>query len=150
MMKDSSDAAIARVQPDVRTGRRWDAETAAEAAISDAKFREIQGITRRNRQGVGCGERTQFWSRQSRSGRRQLAVSEVRSREEEARRAQAVQQVQQGAWTSWEGVCDRRISWGTLWSMPQKRVRFLVRGTYGVLLKQANKRSWRLIVWSVS
>ena len=46
MMKDSSDAAIARVQPDVRTGRRWDVETAAEAAISDAKFKEIQGITR--------------------------------------------------------------------------------------------------------
>ena len=112
---ESQDAVISRMQPDVRTGRKWEAEKATEEAIASAQFREIQGITPASRQGIGCSRlRTRFWSKESAMGRRELVKLEVQASEEHARWVTAAQQSQQGAWTSWEGVEPRKLSWDGL------------------------------------
>ena len=70
--------------------------------------------------------------------RRVALVDEVRRIEEEKRMAVAVGQRQQGAWTHWESVMQRKLSWSQLWRMEPQRLRFLVRAMADLLPTAAN------------
>ena len=128
-------------QPDVKTGRKWSAEKAVEEAESRLKHKEMVGAVQVGRQGLGWTRHT-WWSSANDSERRKLVSQEIREAEEEKRFATAVGQVKQGAWTRWESVEQRNISWSVLWEMEPLRISFLWRSTYDLLPTPANLSSW--------
>ena len=65
-------------------------------------------------------------------------MNEVRRIEEEKRLAVAVGQRQQGAWTHWEAVMQRKLSWSQLWRMEPQGLRCLIRAMSDLLPTAAN------------
>ena len=49
---------------------------------------------------------------------------------------------QQGAWTRWENVLQRKITWSNIWKADFHRIRFLVQAVYDVLPSPANLHVW--------
>lgn len=143
MMKDSPDAVVSVTQPQVATGRKWKAEVEVSEATSDAEWREVLGAVQQDRKGLGFGVKgRKWWSSADVKSRRELVVTEVRRREEQKRVAKAVQQSVQGAWTSWESVVERRLSWSDVWEMSPSSLKFLLSSTYDVLPTPANLKRW--------
>ena len=71
-------------------------------------------------------------------------LDEIRSEEEEARTAQAVQQAQQGRWTTWDEVEQRKLSWTDLWRMEPVRLSFMINAAYDVLPTPTNMVKWKV------
>ncbi|XP_072181288.1 uncharacterized protein [Diadema setosum] len=145
MMRESKDQVIAGVRPPIRTGRKWRAEEAADEAVAMAKWKEMQGAVQVGRKGVGFHQGVRWYSKQGRKGRRELVVEAVKEKEEEYRFAKAVQQGVQGAWTRWEGVEQRKVSWNDLWSMSSGAVRFMISSTFDVLPSPVNLQRWGIV-----
>ncbi|GFN92512.1 reverse transcriptase [Plakobranchus ocellatus] len=56
----------------------------------------------------------------------------------EKRMQKAVQQSQQGHWTSLESALQRSLTWSEIWHMPPLRISFLIRAVYDLLPSNAN------------
>ena len=63
---------------------------------------------------------------------------------ESERVTKAVQQSQQGRWTTWEDVVQRSISWNEIWKMSPYRLAFVIRSIYDQLPSRDNLRRWGL------
>ena len=51
---------------------------------------------------------------------------------------------QQGAWTRWENVVDRKVTWAELWKAEPHRIKFLIQAVYDVLPSPSNLHTWGL------
>ena len=51
---------------------------------------------------------------------------------------------QQGAWTRWENVVDRKVTWAELWKAESHRIKFLFQAAYNVLPSPTNLHTWGL------
>ena len=72
-------------------------------------------------------------------------IIEGRRREMERERVtKAVQQPQQGRWTTWEDVVQCSISWNEIWKMSPYRLAFVIRSIYDQLPSRDNLRRWGL------
>ena len=49
---------------------------------------------------------------------------------------------QQGAWTKWENVLQRKITWANIWRADSLNIRFLVQSVYDVLPSPSNLHVW--------
>lgn len=74
-----------------------------------------------------------------------MAHEEIRAGVEEKRISRMGGIRQQGAWTRWEQVMDRKISWSELWKVKSHRIQFLIQSGYDVLPSPTNLFSWGLI-----
>src|SRR5215475_8797733 len=93
-----------------------------------AKFRDVMGETQTNRQGLGFGsEKRVWWSKATDQEKRQLVIQEVRNDAENARHQIAVQQGQQGQWTTWEDAMQRSLSWSDIWHLAPLRLGIVIR-----------------------
>ena len=142
MMQDSMDVVISSARPEVVTGKKWQAEVAAEEARRTAEFSEVVGATQTDRSGIGYGKKRKWWSKADARERRELTVNEVRRTEERSRLTKAVQQPVQGAWTTWEDVVERKLMWTDIWGMSESALKFLVGSTYDVLPTPVNLKRW--------
>ena len=141
MMRESPDSVIAGMEPRVESMRKWNPVHEMEKGIEAAKFKEIRGAVANGREGIGC-RKVQWWSKQNAKGRREMVVKEVRESEELRRSQSAVQQVQQGAWTTWDKVEGKKISWRKIWALNQGRLKFMVSSVYDVLPTPVNLMKW--------
>ena len=144
MMRESEDQTISGSRPPIRTGRKWRAEEATDEAVAMAKWKEMRGAVQVGRGGVGLKPGVKWFSKQGRKGRRDLVVEAVKEKEEECRMSKAAQQGVQGAWTRWEEVDQKRVSWSELRSMSAGALRFLVSATFDVLPSPVNLKRWGL------
>ena len=74
--------------------------------------------------------------------RREMVTGEIAKMEEERRNAQAVGQAQQGRWTCWEDIEQRKLKWSDIWAMEPTRLRFALGATYDQLPTPANLVRW--------
>ena len=51
---------------------------------------------------------------------------------------------QQGAWTRWDNVVDRKVTWAELWKAESHRIKFLFQAAYNVLPSPTNLHTWGL------
>jgi hypothetical protein len=145
MLKYSPDSAISSIEPALRTGRKWKVGEACEQAEESAKLKEVLGATQCGRQGLGYGtEKRQWWSKASGKEKRDLVIHEVREIAEQERVQCAVQQSQQGQWTTWEDVLQRSLSWNDIWHIAPLRLSFVIRAVYDQLPTGANLAKWKL------
>ena len=140
-LRDSKDPVVKNIQPDVKSGRKWTASAAVEEAESRLKHKEMVGATQLGRQGLGLTTH-KWWSSSTARDQRVLVTQEIREAEEEKRLAKAVGQAKQGAWTCWESVEQRNLTWNVLWQMEPLRISFLCRSTYDLLPTPVNLSMW--------
>ncbi|XP_041934289.1 LOW QUALITY PROTEIN: uncharacterized protein LOC121697073, partial [Alosa sapidissima] len=74
--------------------------------------------------------------------RQHLIQQEVRAGVEEERASRMVGMGQQGAWTKWENVLQRKITWPNIWRADSLNIRFLVQAVYDVLPSPSNLHVW--------
>ena len=141
--RDSDDPMVSTANISVRTGRKWRAQEAVDRAETRLNHSVIVGNVATGRAGLGSFPKQSFDKATPREKRR-MVLEEVRSEEEEHRRSKMVAMSQQGAWTRWEQVEQRNISWTDLWKAEPYRIRFLVCSVYDVLPSPTNLRIWRL------
>ena len=141
LYRDSKDPKVSAAGIEVRTGRKWKAGEALEVAESRLRQRELVGNVARGRAGLGY-----FPSIQVRKAigkdRRLLLQEEVRAGVEEERASRMVSLRQQGAWTKWESVQQRRVTWDNILRADYYRVRFLIQTVYDGLPSPANLHVW--------
>ena len=142
--RESADSKVSGAGVAVKTGRKWRAEAAVEQAESRLRHRVLVGTVARGRAGLGTLISPRFDKARGKE-RRQLVQNEVRAVVEEERSSRAVGMRQQGAWTRWEQVVERKISWADLWRAEPHRIKFLVQAVYDVLPSPSNLHSWGLV-----
>ncbi|XP_035683116.1 uncharacterized protein LOC118420431 [Branchiostoma floridae] len=142
MLQQSRDEKVSQAGIELRSGRKWTATEAVSNAASRLRHKDIVGIIAQGRRGLGAErEGSQTWGKAGPKERREMIQKEVRQREEELRRARAVGQGVQGAWTKWEGVRERRIAWKELFREPLKTT-FLLKSVYDLLPTAVNLKRW--------
>ena len=67
---------------------------------------------------------------------------EVRTGTEEAHYRKMVSLSQQGAWTKWEGVEKKKITWQQLRRLDFSEVRFMIQSVYDILPSPSNLQIW--------
>ena len=77
-LRDSKYPVVKNTQPDVKTGRKWSAETVVEEAESRLKHKEMVGSVQVGRQGLGWTRHT-WWS-SANYERRKLVSQELRAK----------------------------------------------------------------------
>ena len=142
MLQTSNDPLVRLTVPTLRTGRKWRVQKAVDEAIESLKTREVLGHVQTGKEGLGWGEGTQLWSRADEKGKRELVIQEIQATEEAKRTTTAVQQAQQGQWTTWESVMQRTLTWKDIWHMAPLRLAFIIRATYDLLPTNANLAKW--------
>ena len=71
-----------------------------------------------------------------------MVSEEVRIFEEEQRKASAVTQAKQCAWTKWNDIEPIKLSWKSLIAMEPLAISFLLRSTYDLLPNATNLKLW--------
>ena len=99
MLDDSKDKVIKSLNPTLKTGRKWKAKNTIISAQENLAFKEVIGLTQTGRQGLGVNEK-KWWSQANGKDRCDMAIQEVRIKEDNKRLIKGVQQSQQGQWTS--------------------------------------------------
>ena len=138
--RDSKDQSINEAGITTRSGRKWAASNAIKEAESSLRTRDIVGLPCIGRQGLGANQ-FQPWTKAGPKERRGLVQAEVRSLEDEGRRAKAVEQGSQGAWTRWD-LPKRKITWADLWRLEPFRISFLLRAVYDTLPSPVCLHRW--------
>ena len=130
-------------RPQLRTGRKWIVQEAVDEAKDSLKMSEIIGHTQTNRLGLGSTE-MKWWSKTKGKEKRDMVTQEVRKKEDAQRVQKAVQQAQQGQWTTRESALQRSLTWNYIWHMAPLRLSFIVRSVYDTLLSNASLVRWNL------
>ena len=141
MLETSEDDVVKAVQPTLKTGRKWQVDKTVSDAKNSLKLKEVIGHTQTGREGLGSQHR-RWWSKAGKKEGRDMVIQEVRIQEDQNRHTKAVQQVQQGQWTTWEEAIQRSITWNDLWHMAPMRISYLIRSAYDLLPSGANLLKW--------
>ena len=118
--------------PEIKSGTKWLAVKAAQEAECSLRIKDIIGITQTNRAGLGSTSKKVF-SKVGPKGKRDMVSEEVRMFEEEQRKASAVTQAKQCAWTKWNDIEPIKLSWKSLIVMEPLAISFLLCSTYDLL-----------------
>ena len=142
MISNSADPNIREINPQIRSGRKLKAQEEIRKSEETLKFEEIRGQIQHDRHSVGWNHFTRWSKARALEVRASLVVQERRREIESDRISKAVQQAQQGQWTTWEDVVQRSITWHEMWNMSPLRLAFVVRSIYDVLPSHVNLQRW--------
>ena len=137
MLRDFQDPLVKNVQPSIITGQKWKAKRAVENAESALKMKEIVGSGAYGRAGLGLSPEC-WWPKESTINKRKIVLEEIHHLEEVRCIDTAAAQRKQGAWTKWESVKDRSVTWGNLKHMEHKKLSFLIKAVYDILPTPVN------------
>ena len=126
MMKDSADEIIGKAYPEIKSGMKWSAVKTAQEAECSLRIKDIIGVTQTNRAGLGSTSKKVFFKMDPK-GKRGMVSKEVRMFEEEQRKASAVTQAKQCAWTKWNDIEPIKLSGKFLIAMEPLVISFLLR-----------------------
>ncbi|XP_070689483.1 uncharacterized protein [Pempheris klunzingeri] len=143
MYRDSADAKVASAGIVVKTGRMWQAQEAVSRAEAQLRHKSLVGTVAMGRAGLGSFPRPRY-DRTCGKEKRQLVQDEIRAEVEEQRCCKMVGMSKQGAWTRWEHVEPRKLTWAELWRAEPLRTKFLIQSVYDVLPSPANLHTWGL------
>ena len=143
-LRYSKDDKIRDDPPEVRSGKKWRAETAVNDLIGQLEHKDIIGSVQTNREGLGARSFKPFCASNA-AEKRKAIINELRLSEDEERRVKLVQCSVQGQCLQWESVTvERKITWKEIWAWETARTSFLIKSTYDVLPSPANLKRWKL------
>ena len=85
-----------------------------------------------------------WWSKESAMKKRKMVSEEIHNFEEVRRIVTVVGQRKQDALPRWDSAKDRAVTWSDLKPMEPKKLSFLIKAVYDVLLTQVNLHTWGL------
>ena len=132
---ESEDPKMVAVGIQIRSGRKWSAKRELQVAEERLRHKDILGSLAKGRAGLGFFPSTHTISAKGKE-RRHL-IQEVREGVEEGRYGKMVGLSQQGAWTRWEDVEKKRVTWSDF-----NEIRFLIKSVYDVLPSPTNLHIW--------
>ena len=132
MTNNSTDSTICRFKSLLRSGRKFNAQEEIEKLREVLTFEEIRGPIQVGRHGIGWSHSIR-WIQANAAQRSPLIIQEMERDIENARIIKAVQQGQQGQWTTWDEALQRPISWNGIWSMSPLWLSFVIRSLYDQL-----------------
>ena len=138
---ESEDPKVAAAGIQIRSGRKWSAKRELQVAEERLRHKAILGSIAKGRAGLGFFPSTHTNSAKGKE-RRQLIQEEVREGVEEVRYCKMVSLSQQRAWTRWEDLEKKRITWSDCWWPDFSEIRFLIKSVYDVLLSPTNLHIW--------
>ena len=141
MMKDSADEIIRKAYPEIKSGTKWSAIKTAQEAECSLRIKDIIGVTQTNRAGLGSTSKKVFFKMDPK-GKRDMVSEEVRMFEEEQRKASAITQAKQRAWTKWNDIEPIKLSWKSLIAMEPLAISLFLRSTYDLLPNATNLKLW--------
>ena len=141
--RESNDPMVSGAGIETRTGRKWKVVQELKTAESRLRIKTIIGTIADGKKGLGY-EKGPNLSKVCGKERRALLLKEVKTGEEEKRLTKMVGMGQQGAWTKWTNVEQRKFSWNDLWRADPSRLKFLIQATYDTLPSPTNLHLWGL------
>ncbi|XP_072178563.1 uncharacterized protein [Diadema setosum] len=143
-LQQSSDEVVSRIQPKVRCGRKWNPDLAIERAEGALRMEDlVRGQF--GRQGLGSGQVRKPVSKLKPNERRAEIVSLAVREHDDIQYVRAVQMSVQGAWTSWENVRQRKLSWRNLFDTSPRLLQFLLGATYDTTPSPVNLKRWGIV-----
>ena len=109
MLNNSADSRIREVKPLLRFGKKFQEQNEIDESVAVLMFEEVRAPIQADRHAVGWNHLLK-WSQAS-SAIRVATISGKRRKVEQDRVKRAVQQAQQGKWTTWEGAVQRSLTW---------------------------------------
>ena len=144
VLRYTRDDTIRYNPPEVRTGKKWSAESTVNNLIDQVEHKDIVGSVQTTRHGLGTQNFKPFSSSKA-VEKRKTVVKELRTNEEDERKAKLVQCSVQGQCMRWESLTiERKITWREIWEWETARLSFLIKSTYDVLPSPANLKRWKL------
>ncbi|TWW79887.1 hypothetical protein D4764_10G0009170 [Takifugu flavidus] len=143
MYRDSSGTKVATAGILVKTGRKWKAQKAIDRAEARLQHNILEGNMAVGRAGLGSFPIPRYDKARGRE-KRSMVQDEIRAEVEEDRRVKMVAMYQQGAWTRWEHVEQRKLTWLELWRLKPQHIKFLIQSVYDVLPSPTNLQRWGL------
>ena len=138
--EESKDPCIRNAEIRVDAGRKANTISAVKEAKERLRMVEITGIANKGKEGLGLTKR-RYYSKSTKSERRDMIVQTVRDKEEESRMVKRTNLSKQGASTRWE-VPQRRVKHDDVLRMSDTRLSFLIKAVYDLLPTPANKKTW--------
>ena len=115
----------------VYTGKKWKAPKELKIAEERLREKEMLGVVATGRAGLGFFLTIKL-DKIAGKEKQRLLQGEIRKGEEENRMRKMVGLRQQGAWTRWESMVNRKIKWSDLW-LNDVAIKFLIRSVYYIL-----------------
>ena len=143
-LNNSKDNRVREVMPQLRSGRKFREQEEIEKSQAILAFEEIRGPIQVDRHGVGWSH-FERWSTADAPAKAAKIIQERRRQMETDRIALAVQQSQQGQWTTWDEVLQRSVTWKDIWRMSPLRLAFMIRSVYDVLPSRTNLQKWGIV-----
>ena len=125
----------------IRYGRKWSARRELQVAEERLRHKDILGLIAKGRTELGFFPSTHTISAKGKE-RCHLILEEVREGVEEGRYGKMVGLGQQGAWTRWEDVEKKKVTWSDCWRPDFNEIRFLIKSVYDVLPSPTNLHIW--------
>ena len=110
----------------------------------ELRHRVLVGTVACGRAGLGSSK-TPCYDKAQGKDKRLLIQDEVRASVEEQRTSRMIGMQQQGAWTRWEQVVERKVSWTELWKAEPYRIKFLIQAVNDNLPSPSNLFSWGMV-----
>lgn len=128
-LRNSKDNVVTSVKPQTRCGRKWNAERVLARTEESLRMEDlVRGQV--GRQGLGAGQIRKPIHKLSQREVRTEVTNLVGKEHDDARYIRAVQMPIQGAWTAWEGIQQKKLSWRDLFDMSPKLLQVWVGATY--------------------
>ena len=118
-------------------------KNAVETAKSSFKIKEVISSVATGRAGFVLHPQW-WWSKETTKNKQRMISEEIHHFEESKCLAIAVAQPKQGAWTRWENIKDRTITWSNIKQMEPKQLGFLIKAVYDILPTPVNLKLWLL------
>lgn len=133
----SGDHKVATAGIKVHTGRKW--STARELQVPEARLKQRTHVetVARGLSGLGCFPSCQEGTAKGKE-HQNFFQEEVCTGVEEVRPSKMVGLRQQGAWTRWKKMQQRKIPWPDLGHANGYHISFLVQAVYDTLTSPAN------------
>ena len=125
----------------IRTGRKWDATKELRTAEERLRMKTIIGTVAEGTLGLGYVQTVQI-NKANKKEYRKFIQDQVRISVEEERMAKTVGLGQQGAWTRWVDIKQRKITWHDILWNDFSFTRFQIQAVYDALPSPANLQTW--------
>ena len=138
------DTFVRSIEPKVRSGSVWSAQTTLNNARRDLECEAMRGMTQPHlRAGIGYGEWTKPWERMSDREKQVAVIDRVKENINQERQCQYGTLEMQCRWANWnEEVLSMNLTWNNMFKLGDTLVGFALRIVYGTAVTPAMKSKW--------
>ena len=142
--KSHCDAGCGDVSSLTLRAGNWDAGKESRGAECDVRVKEILGVTRTSKAGLGYEKYQRVPSDKQSSHYRKLVTDAVKQQVENEYSAKAASEALQCQWTKWTNYIKQDLRWANILAMPPNLLSFCLNATFSTLPSPSNLRRMKI------